>query len=98
MLGLTQMRIWRSWRLIFPAALRAHLMPLIGSPAVSSFINRSISAVTAGVFFHGMATAAGPPDPFYEPLAFEQLMPSLGDGMNVQAGHLRDPSISTPSE
>jgi hypothetical protein len=45
-----------------------------------------------------MATAAAQPDPSCEPLAFEQLMASLGDGMNVQAGHPRDPSISTPSE
>jgi hypothetical protein len=45
------------------------------------------------------ATAHTQPDPFCEPpLAFEQIMPSHGNGMNVQAGHPRDPSISTPSE
>src|SRR3990172_2449899 len=41
----------RSWRRILSVVLCVHLMPVMGSPAVSSFINRSISAITWGVFF-----------------------------------------------
>ena len=98
MLGPTQIRIRRSWWLIFSVVLRVHLMPLIGSPAVSSFISFSISAITLGVFFRGLASPAGTPNGFGLQLALEQLPPSLGDGMNVQAGHFRNPSISTPPE
>ena len=38
---------------IFPVVRLVHFRPVIGSPAVSCFINSSIRASTSGVFFYG---------------------------------------------
>jgi hypothetical protein len=50
-LELTWMPIEFNSAAILPVVFRVHFNPLIGSPAVSYFINRSISLMTFGVFF-----------------------------------------------